>query len=329
MNPIIKEILKNITPKGKNFRKKLLSFTFFLIISTFFWFLNSLGEQYNEHILLPIKYINLPKDKQATKALPKEVDFRVDISGYGYFEYLLSANKQEIIVDYKKAFYLNHNKNHRYILTESLSDNLLKRYPDISLFAIKPDTILFYFDIIKVKRVPITALASYKISEGFVESGNIFSNPDSVTISGPENIIDRISVVNTGHIKLGEISKTTKRNVALKELKSVKYSTNRTNVTIPIEQSTEKLIKLPLTVDNLVDNEQISLIPNTINLSYKVGLSQYTSISNEHFRAKVIYSDSTKHNNVLKVVISKFPDKVYGIEFTPKFVEFIKTNVND
>ena len=79
----------------------------------------------------------------------------------------------------------------------------------------------------------------------------------------------------------------------------------------------------------MIGNEQIKLIPNTINISYKVGISKYTDISNEHFTARVIYTDSTKNNNVLKVEMSKFPDKVYAIEFTPKFVEFIKTSTND
>ena len=329
MNPILKEILKNITPKGENFRKKLLSFSFFLIISTFFWFLNSLAEKYNEHLLLPLEYINLPKDKQSTLDLPSQINTRVDISGYGYLEYLLNANRQSIIVDYKKALRLNYNKNHRYILSESLTDKLLKKYPDLNLFSIKPDTILFYYDKIEVKKVPIKPLAIFNITEGYVKSGEVYSKPDSVIISGPIEKIRSISFVNTGLINLKDISKTTKRNVALKEIESISFRINRTNVTVPVEQSTEKLIKIPIIVENLIDNEQIKLIPNTLKISYKVGISRYAGVSNEQFTARVVYTDSTKFNNVLKVEISKFPDNVYAIEFTPKFVEFIKATTND
>jgi len=196
--------------------------------------------------------------------------------------------------------------------------------PDINIQTIKPDTINFYFDDVVSKLIPIKAQVNYTIKDGFVKKGSVFCRPDSVFISGPKEIVTKIKFINTGIINLGEISHSTKRNVALKKIKSVKYKTTRTNVHIPIEQSTERLLEVPITVDNLIDKDIIKLIPNHINLSFNVGLSEYENISPDMFVAEVVYSDSSKTKNVLKINLREQAKNVYDLNYTPKFVEFIK-----
>ena len=130
-------------------------------------------------------------------------------------------------------------------------------------------------------------------------------------------------MVYTGVVSLAEINKTTKRNVALKKISGIKFSTYRINVTIPIEQATEKIIELPIHANNEVGNSTIRLIPNTVSLSYKVGLSKYTDITKDQFSVFVNYTDSTKNSDVLKVELLKFPKDIYEIEYSPNFIEYI------
>ena len=133
-------------------------------------------------------------------------------------------------------------------------------------------------------------------------------------------------MIYTGVVSLSEISKTTKRNVALKKISGVRFSSYRINVTVPIEQATEKIIELPIQVDNQIDNNTIRLIPNTIRLSYKVGLSKYSTITKDQFSAVVNYTDSTKQNNVLKVELLNYPKDIFEIEYSPNFIEYIIEN---
>ena len=323
MNIVIKEILSSINPNKKGFKKKLLSFTFFLFISTMFWFLNVLGEKYTETISYPVKYINLPQDKEVTSVLPKKLTLKVTTSGYDLLKFYMRSQVPPIHINYNSEN-VKIISNYKYLLTKRYSEDISLQLSGAEINAISPDSIKFKFQQIVKKKVPIQALVTYKIEKGFVNKGQMYSKPDSVEIKGSKSTVDRINEIYTGVVDLGTISSTTKRNIALKKIKGVKYKTYRTNVFIPIEQSTEKIIDIPIQSDNQVDGDYIKLIPNSIKLSYQVGLSQYTNISSEQFLAIAVYSDSTKSNKVLRVELKKYPENIFGIEYTPNFVEYIK-----
>jgi len=321
LNLFIKEIIANINPQKKGFKKKVLSFTFFLLISTAFWILNALGEKYTEKIKYPIIYKNLPKDKEIISELPKNFELKITTNGYSLLEFYLNTQKEPISINYKD---IKRRGDQKYTLSKYFLNNISVQLPDVEIHSIAPDSIKFNFQQIITKKVHIQALATYKIKKGFVSKGNMYTKPDSVEISGAKDIINQIQEVYTGVINLGEISKTSKRNIAIKKTKGVRYKTYRTNVYIPIEQATERIVTLPIQINNNLNNDFIKLIPNTVNLSYKVGLSQYTFITKEQFIVSVTYSDSTQNNKVLKVELTKHPDNIYEIDYTPKFVEFIR-----
>lgn len=323
MNLFFKELFRHLDPKKKGFKRKLLSFAFFLSLSTAFWFLNALGEKYSENISYPIKYINLPEHKVSSFPLPEKLNLNVTTSGYDLLQYYLSANINPVIIDYKSKNINSLKGNKKYIVPKNITQNITHAISNLTINSIYPDTIKFQFYQIVRKKVPIQALVTYKLKEGFIEKGEMQCIPDSVYINGPEKEIKFIDKIYTGKISLGEISEDSKRNVALKTIKGITYDKYRTNVLIPIEQSTEKIIELPIQIDNQIDNASIKLIPNHINLRYKVGLSEFNNITPDLFYANVIYSDSTKNSDVLQVLLTQHPNKIYEIEFTPNFVEYI------
>lgn len=326
MNVFIKELFKNFNPNQKGFKKKLLSFTAFLLISMVFWLLNALGEKYTEQIYYPLKYINLPLDKAESSPLPQQFRIKITTSGYKLLEYYLSANIKPIVIDFDKAKAVSKTEKCKYLLSKNLKEGFSKTFKKSEIQSIYPDTIKFKFYEILKKRVPVEALVAYSLSNGYVEMGEKFSEPDSINISGPELVIKNIDKVFTGSIDLGEINESAKRNVAIKAIEDVKFETYRTNITVPIEQATEMVIELPILVNNELDDQSIYLVPNTVQLSYKVGLSEYSKITQDQFRAVVNYNDSTQNDKVLKVVLSKQPEKAFEIVYRPNFVEFIKTN---
>lgn len=328
MNVFIKELFKNFNPNQKGFKKKLLSFTAFLFISIVFWLLNALGENYTERISYPLKYINLPLDKAESSPLPEQFRIKITTSGYQLLEYYLSANIKPIVIDFEKAKAVSKTEKCKYLLSKNLKEGFSKTFKKSEIQNIDPDTIKFKFYEILKKRVPVEALVEYSLSNGYVEKGIKFSEPDSINISGPEQVITSINQVYSGSIDLGEINETSKRNVAIIAIEDVKFETYRTNITVPIEQATEKVIELPILVNNALNDQSIYLVPNTVQLSYKVGLSEYSKITKDQFVAVVNYTDSTKNNKVLKVVLSKQPEKAFEIVYRPNFVEFIK-NKND
>jgi len=61
-----------------------------LALASFLWFLNALEKRYTDHIIIPVRYINLPKNKDLTGKLPEKLDLTVDAFGYTLLQYKLS-----------------------------------------------------------------------------------------------------------------------------------------------------------------------------------------------------------------------------------------------
>lgn len=318
----IKLIFKNILIKiftSKSVRKKILSFSFFVLIASSFWFLNQLNEDFKEDILLPIEYKNLPQDKIQTLQLPKSLKLTIQASGYQLTNHYLTAEKTKFVVDLKKVRLRTNDREHFYVLINDIIESNKNQYTEkMQVLSAKPDTVKFAFEQVISKKVPITPEVLFELAPNMTVK-SISCNPSSITIKGPVSILSKIKDVKTGTLNLGKIQLSDKKNIALKEIDLVHFSKGRTNVSIEIEQLTENKLSVPIQ-HNLPLNYK--LIPSSIKLSYKVGLSYFNRISEDDFKVEIDTSES--ENNIRKIKIVEKPEKAIDIEYTPHFVEIIE-----
>ena len=78
---------------------KAFVFLVCLSLASFLWFLNALEKHYTDHITVPVRYINLPKDKDLTGKLPDKFDLTVDAFGYTLLRHKLSIAFSPILLD--------------------------------------------------------------------------------------------------------------------------------------------------------------------------------------------------------------------------------------
>ncbi len=319
----IKLIFKNILFRvftSKSLRKKILSFSFFVIISFAFWFLNQLNEEFREDILLPVEYKNLPENKIQTLALPQSLKITTQASGYQLTNHYLTAEKKSFIVDLEKLKARTNDGEHFYVLINDVIESNKNQYTEkMQILSVKPDTIKFTFEQVLSKKVPITPVVHFELAPNMTHK-SISCNPDSITIEGPVSIVSKIKDIKTGALNLGKIQLSDKKNIALKKIDLVKFSKGRTNVSIDIEELTENTLSIPIQ-HNLPLNYK--LIPSSIKLSYKVGLSYFNTISEDDFKVEIEISDSSE-NNIQRIKIVEQPNRVIDIEYTPHFVEIIE-----
>ncbi len=83
-------IKKFLEKKNIKMDRKLIIFLFFVVLSTIFWFLNQLEDEYVTDISLPVHYTNFPSDKILVNELPDHLDLRVRAFGYKLLEYKIS-----------------------------------------------------------------------------------------------------------------------------------------------------------------------------------------------------------------------------------------------
>ena len=141
----------NLLKKGvRVIKRDIAVFAFFLFLSFIFWYLNSLGKENEAGIKYQVKYINIPKERVISEALPAEVNLFLKGPGYSILKLKILGKKTPLIIDISKVNYkrapgdkaLNY-----YIVTSGLTKSLnVQMRSGCEIISIKPDTLFFTLD---------------------------------------------------------------------------------------------------------------------------------------------------------------------------------------
>jgi YbbR-like protein len=281
-------------------------------IALVFWILNKMSHSSRTYVTVNIEY-RLPKSKTFTAIPIAQLIATVIGSGWD----LLGKTKVPILLDM--------NSDSFQIVGSGRLRQAISRQCNISeeMIHLNVDQIPVYLEDEAFKEVPVTALTQLKFVKGYRLSGQISVQPAKVTLKGPKNVLEMISVVYTDTIRGENLKKNMEQNVALQIPSKVVKSFDATvKARLNIEEFTEKAMFLPLSVKNAPATYKI--FPNKIKLSCTVSLSQYNSVHPNLFEAEVdLGSVSTESkNNTISVVLVKQPAGVQNIQFMPKSVEF-------
>jgi len=329
---MMKKILQNIGELWDKRRiisnQKAITFLFFLLLSTLFWLLNALSENYNATVTYPVHYTSLPKQKVLMADVPNRLRLNVNARGYTLLKYKLTAHRDPIIFNVN-AFELKkiegNDKTTYYILTRSAVDRIGKQLSaEIKIYDIMPDTLFFKFADRVVKKLPVKADLNIELQKQYMIKGNIYTNPDSITVTGPHIILDTIEYVKTKHQELTNVAFNTQRNLPLKNIDKVTFSKKRVTVNIPVEKFTEESIIVPLQKLNVPEDLELKVFPSAVKVSYNVGLSDYSLVNPDLFMLVVDYNDIEENlDNKLKINLTKSPPFVSAIKYHPKFVDYL------
>jgi YbbR domain-containing protein len=309
------------------FRKRILLFSVFLLISATIWLLNALSKNYTDVIEYPLVYVDFPENKVSVGELPGQLDLEINAHGYALLRYKMF--RKPVPVNFNVSEYnliTRQDGSGTYILTRYLKDQIASQLPaEIQLLQIKPDTLFFHFAEEVTRKVRIQPDFSFSVDKQFTIKDGIVLTPDSVVVTGPDLILDTLSCVLTEHLDLGELTKNYSDRVRLSPRPDLTYDETRVDCNIELERFTELQIRVPIEVLNLPDSILLQTFPSAIKLNCKVGLSKYERIEQYPFRAAVDYEKIDEAGNVVNVSILNLPDYLLGYEYAPKSVEFLKS----
>jgi hypothetical protein len=127
--------------------KNVLVFAFFLFLSFVFWYLNSLGKELETDIRYPVKYANIPKNKEIDKDLPLRLNLFLKGPGYSILKFKITGNNTPVIIDFSKVNY-RHVQNSKsvdyYLVTSGLVSGFNSQLKSVcKITSVKPDTLFF------------------------------------------------------------------------------------------------------------------------------------------------------------------------------------------
>ncbi len=316
INKYAKEIILNRT---------IVTYLICVVIASILWFMNTFSQDYQTELSYPIKYINIPKDKYPVDKLPDCLQLNVQAKGFTLMGYRIKTSFQPITLNFATYEHLLQERSgiSEYILnTNDIKEKLGNQIsPDIKLVSVYPEKIAFRFAPAQKKKVPISPILDCRLKRQYILN-RIVLNPDSVTVNGPANIIDKLENVPTEMWTVKDLSRTKSETLKLADIENCQLNLSSTKVTLEVEQFTESRRSVAITPQQVPDTINMRLFPSSLNISYEVGLSKYEQVSDNDFIFAVDYPQDTDAA-YLEVRVVKAPSFIKKLQFSPQKVEFL------
>lgn len=305
------------------FGAKFKEFFLFILLALFFWILTKFSKTYENIITLKLAYTNIPHDKILSDSNPSNLDVKMTLNGFEYLYYKL--NKPHIDIDVQKGEIINKYERH-FSSSKYLSIIDQQLYYGSGILPVSFNTLIVKLDENAIKRIAVKSNIKINYAPGFFNLSEISLQPDSITLSGPKALIDKITFISTKELIIKQANKNqtglldinkTKLNklLVIKPLK-IKYE-------IPIAEFTEATQTLNIEVINLPKDIKIKLFPKTIKLTYKVILSEYNKISDLNFRVVCDFEKRQEDNDFLFPELIEKPSSIRNPKFENSKIQFV------
>ena len=288
--------------------RKFNVFLFFVLFALIYSMLSKITSNYTKTIVFAVKPVDIPSDQVV---LDQSIDsIRLELNGYGYnlAKYYIDQPIVEISLnDLDKV-----KSKYQWTKQRNFSDLQEKFNESVSLISTSVNQIDFIIEQYESKNVPVELQLELNYKSGFDSFQEYKLSKDSITVTGPNSLIDTINVIETQKLVLNQIDSDINSAIWLKpsENQNVIYSEESIGFQLKVEKFTEESIKVPITIVNIDDNMKINYYPKVVSVLYRVSIKDYKAVNPMDFRVECDLNTINKDNSVLISSITKKPSNV-------------------
>ncbi|MEP3836662.1 MAG: YbbR-like domain-containing protein [Algibacter sp.] len=317
----MKKIKANIIEAFKN--KRINVFFIFLFVSFVILMFTKLSKQYTNTIPFGVEKLNIPQENVILNDSAK-INITLKTHGFRWLTYYWTQPK--ITIDFnedvfKKESVFVWNKSKAYL-------NNTQFDKDVEILNISPDPITFKYGVNMVKKVPVIIHADVNFVPGYNMTGDITSNPDSVTVVGPDILVSKITSVETENLVFNELRANIIKTVKLKlpeNISDLKFSVTKVELKAQVEKFTEGTVKIPFTVINAPTNAKLKYFPKFVSVSYYVSLANFNAIKAKDFKVVCDFNKTNQGQSFLIPELVITPELVQHAKISQQRIEFIIT----
>ncbi|HEY8784654.1 MAG TPA: YbbR-like domain-containing protein [Mucilaginibacter sp.] len=302
-------------------RRRVSAFFTCLALAVLAWIVTVLSNPYKYTVKEVLDFRNTPQRRAFHSLQADTVNATISGTGWDMLFSKIDAGNKFISVD------LSSLENKSFVVLNSQIDQInSKRNSHQQITGFSPDTLYFDFSNRKVKRIPVHLIADIKFQHQFYQSDNFILKPAYVIVNGPSNVIDKITEWKSDTLKLDSVDETVNTTVNLEPVKEGNLSIYPKNiqVTIPVDEFTEKILEVPVKLINNRNNEDVKIFPQKVKVTFTTSLSRYEEIDEDFFEATADMDLWRLHGHkTLTVVISKIPEYCRVVKIEPRNVDFI------
>ncbi|CAM4112796.1 CdaR family protein [Gillisia limnaea] len=315
--------MQDKTKQRKPLIKKgpLKTFLFFLAFSAFVWIFVQFSKQYSEVVGFPITYVNVPKDKIILSDSPNSLDLRLRDNGINIafrkiFPKKLMIDISETTEDGNSLVY-DLEKQKQAIRTQLNID-----YENVNFLQ---EDLKIKFEQRMVKNIPIISDIDLSFSVGYSALEGIKLVPDSVTMSGPKNILDTLKNVHTRSLKINNISQDVKGTIKLNttNLEKLTFYSEEVQYSLRTDKFTEGKAVIPVELINVPENMNVVIFPKEVTVFYQVSLKQFEKINPSGFKVVADFQKASNSDGYLLAQIVNKPQLVNNVRLNEQKIQFI------
>jgi len=302
-------------------RRRLSAFITCLVFAAFAWLFTTLSNPYKFTVKQVLAFRNAPQKRAFHPLQSDTVNAIIQGSGWQMLFSRMRPQQNTLSVD----LHTLDSKNY-VVLSAQLKQINVHKDPDHEIISFNPDTLFFDFSSRHVKRVPVKLMAGLKYERQFAQSGSVNIQPAYVTVSGPAEVLDKITFWQTDSVKLTQVNQSFNGRVYLKPAAEGNLSVlpKSVMVNIPVDEFTEKTLEIPVKLINNHNYYDVKVFPQKVKVTFTTSLSDYPDANEDDFEAVADLDLWRKQGySVLPVRISRMPSFNKIVKIEPQNIDFI------
>lgn len=302
--------------------KEALIFFCFILLAFGFWLLQSLQQEYEIDIKIPVKYKNMPPDISFTELPPEAITVKVKDKGSVLLNYSFGRSFAPIEANMKTL----PAKTDKLVISQNEIESDIKKQliATTSLLNFEPQHIHVAYSKRAQKEIPVVFKGTVQTIAGFKISDDISIVPHSINVYANDVVLDTLKEVKTVYTEIKKGNKTITRTVQLEKISGATLEPTSVTVTIPIEEYTEKTLEIPVICTDLPHHYTLRTFPSAVKVSCSVPLSRFKDISADDFEIRIAFADLEQNaSGTLALQLSKKPNGINAITISPDRIEFI------
>ena len=293
----------------ENYKAILVAFGLALLL----WLVVTTNKEYKTRIEVPFRIVRLAENKVLIKPVPDKVI--MEVSGKGRALIGLNFYKTKIdleLPEINKSTVIDLNN---YISRFDVATELGISVVDI----IEPKQLDLRVDRFTVAEKPLRAQSSIQTAPGYILN-SIIMEKDSVTVSGPASLIDRLNYLETEKVEEKNVKYPFRKSVAIVQPRPGIITLDPENVSVSfnIEQIVERTIyDIPIQIVSVPSNLIAKAIPRTISLRIKGSESIITQITKDEITVFFDYEKNYQKGQVDYELQIETPNNVSWTNASP------------
>jgi hypothetical protein len=294
---------------------------FFFFIAGGFWLLQTLNNDYETELDVPIRLKDVPNNVVLTSEPPTHLTIRVQDKGTVLINYWLSKSIYPLSLNFNDY---RSQSSHVRIPTSQLERRITPQLNASSrLLSVSPDTIVYYYSTGVSKRIPVKLQGSVGADKQYYVPDTLFY-PDSVRVYAPTATLKTLTAAYTQPLEVSNLSDTLRRKVSLHAPRGVKFVPNEVELILPVDIYTEKSVEVPIYGVNFPAGKMLRTFPSKATVTFRVGLSRFRQIEATDFHILIPYDELQQlKTDKYTLQLRSTPPGVSHVRIQPARVDFL------